>query len=144
MYKEEVAESHLSKGLVVLFVALALVMFNSRESTHYDVTGIDAMQANALITGGALVFDVRSKKAYDEEHIPGAISLPLDQLEAGVPSEYDAATTGDIVVYCGDGVTTGPKATALLNEAGFGNAVNLSPGLSGWKNAGYAVTSQKS
>jgi rhodanese-related sulfurtransferase len=44
-----------------------------------------------------------------------------------------------VVIYCGDGSTSGPEATAMLNKAGFTRAVNLNPGFEGWRAAGMPV-----
>jgi rhodanese-related sulfurtransferase len=86
-----------------------------------------------------LVVDVRDKSAFNSGHIPGALLIPLDELRARIPVALEGAQTMSIVIYCGDGVTHGPEGTEILNNAGFPNAVNLNPGLDGWKKAGYPV-----
>jgi rhodanese-related sulfurtransferase len=44
-----------------------------------------------------------------------------------------------IVVYCNDGLVTGPRGTEILNKAGFARAVKLKEGIEGWSAAGYPV-----
>jgi hydroxyacylglutathione hydrolase len=106
---------------------------------HYDVKEVSATDAKILIDGGALVVDVRGKEAFQSGHIPGAISAPLHDLKAHIPAALEGARTMSMVIYCGDGVTTGPEGTEVLNQAGYPNAVNLKPGLDGWEKAGYPV-----
>ena len=108
-------------------------------ASNYHVKDVSAADAKALIDGGALVIDVRGKGQFDAGHIPGAISVPIDELQARIPVALEAAQTKSIIVNCGDGVTTGPEGTAILNKAGYVNAVNLKPGFDGWKSAGYPV-----
>ena len=63
-------------------------------------------------------------------------SIPLSELTKRM-QEITIAKTGDIVVYCNDGATTGPRATAKLNKAGYVNAKNLKGGIQGWRAAKY-------
>jgi rhodanese-related sulfurtransferase len=105
----------------------------------HDVREVSAADAKALIDGGALVVDVRGKEQFDARHIAGAIAIPLDELRARIPAEVEADKARSIVIYCGDGATSGPDGTAIMNAAGFANAVNLQPGLEGWEKVGYPV-----
>lgn len=44
-----------------------------------------------------------------------------------------------MVVYCNDGIATGPEAIHLLREAGFNKAAHLRSGIEGWAGAGLPV-----
>jgi len=50
---------------------------------------------------GAAIVEVLPREEFDKEHLPGAISLPLDELK---PEAVEHALGGDhnrgIVVYC--------------------------------------------
>lgn len=119
---------------------LAAAMFVlSRPDAVPDVRQVDVAEARGLVDTGALVLDVRSAEAYGHRHLPGAVSLPLDVLRAGVPATLGADATKPMVVYCGDGVKIGPQATQLLNQAGYPQAVNLRAGIGGWEAAGQPV-----
>lgn len=48
--------------------------------------------------GEVLVLDVRSAQAYQAGHIPGAISVPLDDVEAKIPELKKEKRA--IVTYC--------------------------------------------
>ena len=123
----------------VLFVmaVVTLITFNSGHS--YDIQEVSVTEAKELYDSGALVIDVRSNSSYVDQHIMGAISIPLAVLRKGIPDSIADARAQRIVVYCGDGVTIGPEGTHLLNQAGFTNAVNVKEGLPGWEKAGYPL-----
>ena len=53
-----------------------------------------------LLAGGAQLVEVPPKKEFDEEHLPHAIHLPLDSLNAGSAEGLDR--TRPVVVYCRD------------------------------------------
>lgn len=48
--------------------------------------------------GDVLVLDVRGRAAYRAGHIPGAVSLPLDEVEARIPQLKKEKRP--IVTYC--------------------------------------------
>jgi len=54
-----------------------------------------------LVEAGAALVEVLPSNEYDEDHLPGAINLPLRRLE------HEALTTLDpnrpVIVYCWDG-----------------------------------------
>ncbi|MEB2334907.1 MAG: rhodanese-like domain-containing protein [Anaerolineaceae bacterium] len=68
--------------------------------TEDDVPRIDVDAAKeALDSGAAILVDVRSKAAYAESHISGALSIPLDVFEINInDSNLDKAQW--IITYC--------------------------------------------
>jgi len=86
--------------------------------------------------GTLLVLDVRPQEEYSAGHIPGAISVPLAELEtrlAGLPPD------AGIVAYCrGPYGVLAPQALGLLRRNGF-NARRLQDGLPEWRRAGLPV-----
>lgn len=129
---------HLAGVVVVLG---CLVWLNNFNVDHgYAVKEVDVSGARQLIDAGALVIDVRGKDQFDFRHIPGALLITLDELRNGIPKRIQAeATDRQIVVYCNGGLVHGPEATAILNKAGYANAVNLKAGIEGWAAAGQAI-----
>lgn len=109
-------------------------------TTPHDVKEVSLRDAKALIEGGAIVLDVRNAKSFSEAHVPGARSIPLAVLSVGIPEALAFAKNLPIVVYCADGVNVGPKAAALLKEAGYTNVVSMREGAAGWKSAGLPMT----
>ena len=55
-----------------------------------------------LVAHGAQLVEVLPADEYDEEHLPGAISLPLKSLSAGAAAVLDLARP--VIVYCWDGL----------------------------------------
>lgn len=124
-------------------LSVAIVLLSRLLNPVPDVNQLSVAQARSLIDDGAMVIDVRGPEAYGHRHIPGAINLPLAVLQAGLPAVLHQALSEardrPIVVYCNDGVRTGPDATLILNRAGFAHASNVHTGIEGWVAAGHAV-----
>ncbi|MBB6344774.1 ArsR/SmtB family transcription factor [Nonomuraea muscovyensis] len=99
--------------------------------------------AGRLGDPGTIVVDVRSAGAYAEAHLPGALSLPLAELQDRL-AELDARLAGlprdaEIVAYCGGPYcVVSPKAVRLLRERGY-TARPLDGGLTGWRRSGRPV-----
>jgi rhodanese-related sulfurtransferase len=53
-----------------------------------------------FIAAGAQIVDVLPAREYAEDHLPGAISLPLRKIETEASKVLDV--TRAIVVYCAD------------------------------------------
>jgi rhodanese-related sulfurtransferase/DNA-binding HxlR family transcriptional regulator len=90
-----------------------------------------------LARGQVVVLDVRPDREYDAGHIPGALSAPLDRLEAVAAS---LPKRKEVVAYCrGPYCAFAHEAVALLRQEGF-SARRLEDGLPEWQAAGLAVT----
>lgn len=61
---------------------------------------IDRERVRQLIGAGAQIVDVLPAREYVEDHLPGAISLPLRKIESAATKVLDV--TRAIVVYCAD------------------------------------------
>lgn len=83
-----------------------------------------------------VVIDVRPAEEHEAAHIPGAISIPLGELE-GRLAELPRET--EVVAYCrGPFCVLAPQALELLGEAGI-RARRLDAGLPEWRAAGHPV-----
>jgi rhodanese-related sulfurtransferase len=127
-------------GVLVVLAALTVVSHSGKNVNNYKVNDVDVFGARQLVDSGALVIDVRGREQFNSRHIPGAISIPIEELRAGVPAKIAAeAKDKAIVVYCNQGRGRGIEGTAILNKAGFSSAVNLNGGIEAWAGAGYAA-----
>src|SRR5215217_815529 len=61
---------------------------------------IDLAQLQELLDGGGQLVEVLPAAEYADEHLPGAISLPLKQLDATTAAQLDPARP--VIVYCWD------------------------------------------
>lgn len=91
--------------------------------------------------GSALFVDVRGREMFEEGHIPGAVSLPLDDFETRLERfAAEVSATQPIVTYCSGRLCQDSHTAAqLLMEHGFANVVVYIDGLPGWIENGYPV-----
>jgi len=93
---------------------------------------LTARLADGLVT----LLDVRPHDEFAQGHLPGALNIPLSELDARV-SELPAGT--EIVAYCrGPYCVFAVEAVATLRARGF-KAARLEDGFPEWKAAGLAV-----
>lgn len=85
------------------------------------------------------VVDVRSKKQFAAAHIPGAKSLPFDQLAAPRVFERLRPTKQVICIISDSGHVRASLATGIFRSAGCSNAVPLDGGMEHWIARGLPV-----
>jgi rhodanese-related sulfurtransferase len=61
---------------------------------------IDREEVQRLIEAGAQLVEVLPSSEYEEDHLPGAINVPLSKVDAGVDQVIDR--TRPVIVYCWD------------------------------------------
>ena len=83
-----------------------------------------------------VVIDVRPTEEFDAGHLPGARSIPLDELEKRL---RELPRRREIVAYCrGPYCAFAPEAVRTLRRHGF-KARQLADGLPEWAAAGFRV-----
>lgn len=101
-----------------------------------------SMQHLRRILEGSAPFkllDVRSREDYTKEHIKGALSLPLDELDKA-KSLFKPAD--DLIVYCDSFVCSASSSAAkMLARMGFSNVRDYKGGLREWKTSGLPTES---
>jgi rhodanese-related sulfurtransferase/DNA-binding MarR family transcriptional regulator len=108
-----------------------------------DVAALEPVARDELFQrlndGQVLVLDVRPEAEYAAGHIPGAVSVPHDQLAARLAELPESA---DIIAYCrGRYCVFAPDAVRLLRACGF-SARPLQGGLPDWRLAGLPVSAR--
>ncbi|MFE0509127.1 rhodanese-like domain-containing protein [Streptomyces sp. NPDC058964] len=81
------------------------------------------------------VIDVRTPGEYAGGHIPGALNIPLDQLERALPDIRTAAQRADVLVVCASGARS-ENACRILAENGVHTAT-LAGGTGAWAAHGH-------
>ena len=61
---------------------------------------VDREQVQRMVADGAQLVEVLPANEYEEEHLPGAISLPLRELEKNAKTVLDLERP--VIVYCWD------------------------------------------
>lgn len=97
--------------------------------------GLDELLARSN-SGDIVLVDVRPRLEYEAGHLPGAINIPIDDLDASA-TNFDAHST--VVAYCrGPYCVMAAQAVALLREAGI-DAQRLVGGPLEWSAAGQPL-----
>ena len=110
------------------------------EAYLQDRDVLEAVDATELMKrlsdGSVIVLDVRPEEEYRAGHIPGAISVPVDTLEAALQM---LPKDREVVAYCrGPYCVFADEAVALLKARGY-RAYRLQQGLPDWRAAGMPM-----
>src|SRR5437868_5200650 len=91
-----------------------------------------------LIERDVILLDVRPVEEYEASHLPGALSMPVTDLEARLP---ELPRGKEIVAYCrGPYCVFADEAVTLLQTNGY-NARRLEQGLPDWRALALPVES---
>jgi rhodanese-related sulfurtransferase len=63
-------------------------------------THIERERLAELLKTGAQLVEVLPAAEYDEEHLPGAINIPLKEIDREAPSRLER--NAPVIVYCWD------------------------------------------
>jgi molybdopterin/thiamine biosynthesis adenylyltransferase/rhodanese-related sulfurtransferase len=88
---------------------------------------------------GALLLDVRSNEEWNVAHIPGALHVPMSEVEARLP-ELVPDRSRPIVTYC----ATGRRSLDILptiDTLGYEDTVSMAGGIVAWQGRGFTVES---
>jgi rhodanese-related sulfurtransferase/DNA-binding MarR family transcriptional regulator len=105
-----------------------------------DRKGLEPVDREALLNkvrdGAVIVLDVRPAEEYRAGHIPGALSIPLKELERRLS---DLPRERDIVAYCrGPYCVLAVEAVEMLRARGF-SAFRLEQSVQDWRAEGLPV-----
>jgi phage shock protein E len=104
---------------IALLIALALVVGYLLLSRRGDVAGVEARR---LVEGGARLVDVRTPEEFGDGHLPGAVNIPVQELDRRMAELEPKNET--IVLYCRSGNRSG-KSARMLKAAGFADVHDL-------------------
>ena len=63
-------------------------------------TGIDRSRLQELVAAGAQLVEVLPRDEYEDEHLPGAINIPLKELNRETAQQLERSRP--LIVYCYD------------------------------------------
>jgi rhodanese-related sulfurtransferase len=97
---------------------------------------VDRDEAQRLVGAGAQLVEVLPEHEYAEEHLPGALHLPLKRLDADTARALLDASR-PVIVYCWDALCDmSPRAAWRLERLGFGPVYDYAAGKVDWMAAG--------
>lgn len=98
-------------------------------------TNMSVSEAAERFDAGAYLLDVRTVAEWNENHIDGAVLIPLDELPARI-SELPADQ--DVLIICRSG-NRSAEARNILRSAGLSRTTSISGGINAWIAAGLPV-----
>jgi rhodanese-related sulfurtransferase len=100
-----------------------------------SIESISPKEASAMYAGEkAVIVDVREDSEWNEQHIPGAIHIPLAQLNERL-SELKQYKDSPVITQCKSGGRSA-QAFDVLKSAGFSKVYNMEGGIIAWDEAG--------
>ncbi|MDO5345480.1 MAG: rhodanese-like domain-containing protein [Lachnospiraceae bacterium] len=124
-------------GSCILTVALicGIIMYRTflvSQGQPYEQISMDQAAEYMKYEEGYILLDVRTKEEYDEGHIPGAVCIPLEELQERAEEELEDKDQM-IYVYCRSG-NRSKKAAKKLCNMGYTNITEIG-GISDWTGA---------
>jgi len=108
--------------------------FFKKKPANYQHMNISTYRDDFAETDHMLV-DVRTTSEYNRGHLPGAINIPMDQINARID---EISKEKPVVFVCASGNRSGSVTEALAN-AGYDNVYNLDGGTMNWMMLGLSV-----
>ncbi len=108
---------------------------NDTTERHIAVTDVKRLLSEDR---AVVLVDARTPEAFAEEHVPGAVNVPIPDLAEFLQSRENAIK-GLIVTMCGS-TGRGEKAAAKLASLGVEKIAVLAGGLMAWKAAALPST----
>lgn len=100
------------------------------------MTSITPTEAQRLIESGAKLIDIRDPDEHAREHIPGAVNMPLAEVDHLVGRLE--ADNCPLVFHCRSGMRTQAHAARLAAAAGA-PCYGIEGGIEAWRRAGLNV-----
>jgi len=127
---------------VALALAAAVALASAAHGGHGGVPTVALTEPDYLkwlidSRQPVVVVDLRKPQEFRGGHLPGAISVPLAELDrrfAEIP------TSPMVVLYCQCPIEVAATAYAFLESKGYLNHVVLQEGYDGWLRRRYPVT----
>jgi len=117
-------------GFMILFLGCA-----AAKAATGEIELISPKEASAMYSEKkAVIVDVREDSEWNEQHIPGAIHIPLGQLNERL-SELKQYKDSPVITQCKTGGRSA-QALDILKSAGFSKVYSMDGGIMAWDKAG--------
>ncbi|NOU93605.1 hypothetical protein GC093_10280 [Paenibacillus sp. LMG 31456] len=115
-------------GVFRHFIRKSDASLTKAELKYPHTVSNDDLQAKVAVGEKVHILDVREPAEYAFGHIPGAISIPLGELEEKIAQ---LNRSNEYYVVCRTG-NRSDMACQMLTEQGFTSIINVAPGMSEW------------
>lgn len=122
----------MKKGMLLLLILLVTGCGQGQPEESGPVyRNITAEEARQIMDSGTacVILDVRTQEEYLQSHIPGAILIPHDEIEARAEAELPDKDML-ILIYCRSG-NRSKKAAQILLDLGYTNILEFG-GIMDW------------
>jgi sulfur-carrier protein adenylyltransferase/sulfurtransferase len=110
-------------------------------ATKQQIREVDTAEADAALSRGAVVLDVREPDEYEQGAIPGAVHIARGNLESNIENRLPDKDA-EIVVHCASGVRSA-FAARTLSDLGYANVASMAGGFNRWKDEGRSWSTPK-
>ncbi|NOQ94459.1 MAG: rhodanese-like domain-containing protein [Methylophaga sp.] len=125
------------KKLISIFL-LSVFLMACSSSDNAEISQISPIESAGLHSNEfAVLVDVRTVAEWNNQHIPGAIHIPMADLKSRM-NELKSFEGKQLIMHCAVG---GRSSTAveILQKAGFTNVSNMNGGIVAWQKAKLPV-----
>lgn len=128
-------KSMLTWLIPVAVLAIALILYaifsqksNTPSSANTLPANISVTEAAELFEAGAFMLDVRTPAEWNENHVDGAVLIPLDQLSSRID---EIPTDQDVLIICRSG-NRSTDARNILRAANLPRTTSVIGGINAW------------
>ncbi len=114
--------------IVIGALVAVVVAWNLFRPADAGVVNVDAAGAQAAVSQGVQIVDVRSPGEFQLGHIKGALNVPIEQFENQAASWDKNAT---YLVYCATGARS-QSAVEIMQRLGFTSVRHFAAGIVAW------------
>ncbi len=118
---------------ILCIVTAALLLLSGCSDNGAEISYLQISQEeakNMMDTQAVVVLDVREQEEYDAGHIPGAVLLPLGEINQDTAAAVIPAKDATVLVYCRSGNRSKTACAALVN-LGYTNVYEFG-GINDW------------
>ena len=116
--------------ILIYLIGCALQQNVDEQKGYLNISPAEAREKMNKVKN-VLILDVRTPMEFSEEHIDGAINIPVQEIEKRL-DELKKYKNYEIIVYCRSG-NRSMRASEILVKNGFKYVYNLSGGIIEWK-----------
>ena len=124
---------------IALFIVIGLFFALPSIASIGGSASVSALQLPQLQRSDHVIIDVSTNAEFNKGHLPGAINLPLDELQKDI-SKIKKHKNKNLILTCANG-NKSIAAGKHLKKLGFEQTHHLSGGLIAWERESLPVES---